>query len=147
MKTLMYSLIVALVVNILLSCTNEIKEELSPVVSAAYSGAWKFHAGEGKDSLWMSPDYDDSTWLDVVSSQLLKDQGVSLEKGFGWYRKRIQFCDSLQYAINKTGAIILHLGHLSACDEVYMNGNLIGKTGRFPPDYMGTFEHERNYIV
>ncbi len=147
MNALRQCLVIILGILTLFSCQNEIKEDLSPVVSESYSDVWKFHAGEGADSLWMNIDYNDSFWQEVVSSQLLIDQNVSLENGFGWYRKTIQLSDSLQKAVEKSGAAILHLGRFAACDEVYVNGNLVGKTGRFPHDYMGYFDNERNYIV
>jgi cephalosporin-C deacetylase-like acetyl esterase len=147
MRIFIQSLVIIWGISILFSCKENIKEDPSPTVNEKYSGIWKFHAGEGADSLWMNVEYNDSSWQEVVSSQLLKDQNVSLENGFGWYRKNIQFSDSLQNAIKKSGAIVLHLGRFAACDEVYMNGNLVGKTGRFPHDYMGYFDNERNYLV
>jgi len=147
MKGLRLSTIIIGII-ILLSCQNGgLKEDTFPVVSESFSDIWKFRAGEGVDSLWMKADYDDSLWKDVSSSRLLKEQGMSLENGFGWYRKTIQFSDSLQDAVKKAGALMLHLGKFAACDEVYVNGNLVGKTGRFPHDYMGYFDNERNYLI
>ncbi|MBB4034310.1 cephalosporin-C deacetylase-like acetyl esterase [Dysgonomonas hofstadii] len=147
MNALRQCLVIILEILFLSSCQNEIKEDLSPVVSESYSDVWKFHAGEGTDSLWMNADYNDAFWQEVVSSRLLKDQNISLENGFGWYRKTIQLGDSLRNAIERSGAAILHLGRFAACDEVYVNGTLVGKTGRFPHDYMGYFDNERNYLV
>lgn len=129
------------------SCKEGIQEDLSPVLTETYSDAWLFHAGEGTDSLWMQPDYNDSLWKEVSSSKLLKDQNVALDNGFGWYRKTIQLSDSLRNAIKNKGAAILHLGRLAATDEVYFNGKLIGKTGEFPHDYRGYYDGERNYLV
>ncbi len=147
MKGLRLSTIIIGII-ILLSCQSTgLKEDTFSVVSESFSDIWKFRAGEGVDSLWMKADYDDSLWKDVSSSQLLKEQGMSLENGFGWYRKTIQFSDSLQDAVKKAGALMLHLGKFAACDEVYVNGNLVGKTGRFPHDYMGYFDNERNYLI
>lgn len=140
-------LFIAICVIALSSCTKSIAEDTTPVVRELYSETWKFHAGEGIDSMWMNPGCDDSKWIEIVSNKLLKDQQLKLDNGFGWYRKTIQFSDSLKDAIAKKGAIVLHLGKLAACDEVYMNGYLVGKTGKFPHDYMGYFDNERNYIV
>lgn len=130
----------------ILSCRRQIpaNEEL---ISESYSDVWKFHAGEGKDSLWMNVDFDDSDWIEVTSSRLLKDQDISLDNGFGWYRKTIQLSDSLQNNIKKYSAAMLHLGRLAATDEVYLNGKLIGKTGEFPDNYKGYHDGERNYLV
>lgn len=147
MKVLIKSLVTLVGISMFFSSCSSVKEDTSPIVGQAYSDIWKFHAGEGIDSLWMNSDYSDASWQEVTSLKLLKDQNVSLENGFGWYRKTIQFNDSLQEAIKKSGAIMLHLGRFAACDEVYLNGNLIGKTGKFPHDYMGYFDNERNYIA
>jgi cephalosporin-C deacetylase-like acetyl esterase len=131
----------------LFSCKQQIAENTDPVVSESFSGIWKFHAGEGIDSLWTNPDYNDTGWQEVTSSKLLRDQNIKLENGFGWYRKKVQLSDSLINAVKNKGAIMLHLGRLAATDEVYFNGKLVGKTGRFPHDYMGYFDNERNYLV
>lgn len=132
---------------LLVSCVSKIPEDTTPSVTEVYSDIWKFRAGEGVDSLWMDSSFDDSHWVEVVSSKLLKDQNVSLDNGFGWYRKTIQFNDSLKQAVENKGAAVLHLGRLAACDEVYVNDVQVGKTGHFPHDYMGYFDNERNYIV
>lgn len=118
----------------------------SAAVTDTYSSAWRFHAGEGVDSLWMDSSYNDSAWQEVVMDKLLKDQGV-IFSGFGWYRKNITFSDKLQSDIKAKGAVVLNLGRLAACDEVYFNGKLVGKTGQFPHDYMGYFDNERKYLV
>jgi len=131
----------------LLSCKTEIKEDITPVVTGYFSDIWKFHSGEGKDSLWMDPGYQDSGWKEASSAKLLKDQDLQPDNGFGWYRKTIQLTDSLKNAIKDKGAAVLHLGRIAATDEVYFNGKLIGKTGEFPHNYKGYFDGERNYLV
>lgn len=141
------NLLVATIFIVLSSCGNSVLEDTSPAVTTLYSDTWKFHAGEGTDSLWMSPEYNDLHWIDVTSTKLLKDQDIAPDNGFGWYRKTIQFNDSLKNAIKNKGAAVINLGRLAACDEVYVNGNLIGKTGKFPHDFMGYFDKERNYVV
>ena len=131
-------------VGIFASCENEVATKK---ITEEFSGTWKFLPGAGTDGLWINSDYDDSSWQEVTSEKLLSDQNVRTEYGFGRYRKTIRFSDSLRYAIDKEGGLILHLGKSAACDEVYFNGLLVGKTGEFPPDYMGTFDGERNYVV
>lgn len=137
-----------LIGSLLLSCkSNSIPEDASPIVSEEFSETWKFHAGEGVDSLWFTTNYDDSKWLDVSSKINLKDKNIALDNHYGWYRKSIQFGDSLRDAIKRKGAIVLHLGKIAACDEVYMNGKLVAKTGDFPDNYKGYFDTDRNYLV
>lgn len=122
-------------------------EDTAPTVCETFSETWKFHKGQGTDSLWYSPDVNDSCWTDVFSKMTLKEQDIALDNHYGWYRKNVVFGDSLKKAIKTKGGIVLHLGKLVACDEVYVNGKLIGKTGEFPDDYKGYFEGDRNYLV
>ncbi len=147
MKILGLGLIILVGISSLISCKSDIQEDLTPVISESYSDIWKFRAGEGTDSLWMNTDYNDSGWVEVTSSKLLKDQNITLDNGFGWYRKAIQLSDSLRQSIKTKGAIMLHLGRLAATDEVYFNGKMIGKTGEFPHNYKGYNDGERNYFV
>ena len=136
-----------LIIASLSSCKEEIKEDTSPKVTDNFDNTWKFHSGEGVDSLWMDTSLNDSSWLEVSTDSLLKNQGIKLDNGYGWYRKTIQLSDSLQVAIKNKGAILLHLGKLAATDEVYFNGKLVAKTGDFPPNYMGYHDGERNYLI
>ena len=97
------------------SCTQSVREDTTPVVTDFYSNVWKFYAGEG-DSLWASISYDDSVWVEVTTGNTLKEQGVKLENGFGWYRKTITLSDSLMADIDRKDAAVLHLGRISAVD-------------------------------
>lgn len=146
MKQLNKYFLFVLVAGLLVSCKSKVQEVITPQIVEEYSEAWSFKAGEG-DSTYLLPTYNDSAWVEVTSTRLLKDQNLSTDNGFGWFRKTVQFSDSLQNAIKEKGAIVLHLGKFAACDEVYINGNLVGKTGKFPHDYMGYFDHERDYVV
>lgn len=147
MKKMTNYLLCILIVAASISCKAKIAEDTSPQITESYSNTWKFRAGEGVDSAYYDVKLNDKNWQEVSSSKLLKDQGVSLDNGFGWYRKTIQLSDSLQKASRSAGALVLHLGKLAACDEVYFNGRLVGKTGEFPNNYMGYFDNERNYLV
>lgn len=132
---------------ILLACNNGNREDVSLPKTETFSEIWKYHAGEGNDSTWTDIHYNDSGWISVVSTKTLKEQGIATDNGFGWYRKYIQLSDSLVSGLDAKGALVIRLGKMAACDEVYLNGKLIGKTGKFPHDYMGSFDNERNYIV
>lgn len=140
-------LFLLLITTSLLAFNKRFHEDKTPLVVQSFSDVWKFRAGEGRDSLWMSPDYNDSAWVEVSSFKILTDQQIQLHDGFGWYRKTIRLSDSLKNELVTKGALVLRLGRLAAADEVYFNGELIGKTGEFPPDYKGYFDGERNYLV
>lgn len=145
-KTIIKTLL-AVIAIVLFSSLHGTSQVVAATVTDSYSDIWKFHAGEGVDSSWMNIDYNDKLWQEVSSEKLLKDQNVSLDNGFGWYRKTITFSKKLRNDIKSKGAVVLNLGKLAACDEVYFNGKLVGKTGRFPHDYMGYFDNERKYLV
>ncbi len=108
---------------------------------------WKFHAGEGRDSSWSTTDYQDNHWANVVSNKLLKEQGQKLDQGFGWYRKKLTFPAQMQQKIAAAEGVTIDLGQFAACEEVYVNGMLVGKTGEFPQNFAGYFDHERKYFV
>jgi len=134
-----------------ISCLNvsfaqSVQEDTTPAVTDLYSNVWKFHAGEGSN-LWASAAFDDSAWIEITTDKTLMQQDARLEYGFGWYRKTIILSNNLWADIDRKEAAVLHLGHISATDEVYFNGTLIGKTGEFPPNYKGTYNNERNYFV
>lgn len=118
-----------------------------PAVAEDINTEWKFHAGDGVDSGWYRIAYEDNHWKQVLSTQTLAAQHVHPENGFGWYRKQVVFSKAMQTAIRKSGGVVLDLGKFAACEEVYVNGNLVGKTGDFPPDFAGYFDHERRYYV
>ena len=147
MKRITNYFLLIVTAGLILSCKTKIAEDTSPQIIESYSDTWRFHAGEGTDSTWFDTKFDDKNWQEVTSQKLLKDQDISLDNGFGWYRKTIQLSDSLQEGIKNKGGLVLHLGRLAACDEVYFNGQLVGKTGEFPQNYMGYFDNERNYLI
>lgn len=147
MKRITNYFLLIVTAGLILSCKTKIAEDTSPQITESYSDSWRFHAGEGTDSAWFDTKFDDKNWQEVTSQKLLKDQNISLDNGFGWYRKTIQLPDSLQEGIKNKGGLVLHLGRLAACDEVYFNGQLVGKTGEFPQNYMGYFDNERNYLI
>ena len=108
---------------------------------------WKFHAGEGKDSSWNAKNYRDQHWASVVSDKPLKEQGQLLQQGFGWYRKQLVFPAPMQQKIAEAEGVQIDLGQFAACEEVYVNGILVGKTGEFPPNFAGYFDQRRRYFV
>jgi cephalosporin-C deacetylase-like acetyl esterase len=131
---------------ILITACNQAKR-VDTTVSGSFSDEWKFNAGKGDSAHWESPDWDDSGWVVVSGNKTLKDQEISLDNGFGWYRKTIVLPDSLQKAISEADAAIIHLGKFAATEEIYFNGKLIGKTGDFPDNYKGYHGEERNYLI
>jgi sigma-B regulation protein RsbU (phosphoserine phosphatase) len=89
------------------------------------SGDWAFQPGD--DSRWSRPDLDDSHWRIISTQQSWQDQGVSRPRDFFWYRLHVRL--PLQHA-----PLSLLFGYSAFPYEVYVNGQLIGRFGRLPPE-------------
>lgn len=104
-------------------------------------GTWRFRPGD--DTAWKEPDLDDSNWLEVQTPANWEDHGQSRQDNvYGWYRRRF---DIPQQAKGKD--IIIELGAIDDCDQTFVNGQLVGQTGSFPPDYNSAWDSPRSYRV
>jgi sialate O-acetylesterase len=86
------------------------------------SGVWKFKTGDEEE--WSWPAFDDSKWQDIKVPLYWEAQGYRQYDGLAWYR--MKFKDSPELAGKR---IVLLLGRIDDADEVYLNGELIGRTG------------------
>lgn len=84
---------------------------------------WKFKKGDNEE--WKDPSVDDSKWDNLLVPAAWDFQGYRDYDGFGWYRV------SVDIPSNKTDEkLVLLLGRIDDIDETYLNGELIGSTGR-----------------
>ncbi len=95
----------------------------------------KFHAGD--NASWAGENVDESSWRDIKNSATWTSQGVKVENGFGWYRYHVRLPKSLLEKSDLKETVDFILGGIDDADETYLNGKLIGKTGRFPSDEKG----------
>lgn len=86
-------------------------------------GHWKFQIGDNMD--WKEEDYDDSGWDGITVPGIWENQGYWNYDGFAWYRKNVMIPETLS-----GHQVVLLLGKIDDLDEVYINGELIGSTGR-----------------
>ena len=87
------------------------------------------------------PEYNDSDW-DIVS---LPSNWLLLYPGWHavcWYRLHIKFPDRLP-----DKSLGIRLGIISDVDEVFFNGCLIGRSGRFPPNRKSAYDKKRIYEI
>jgi len=108
----------------------------------------KFHAGD--DASWANVNIDDSSWQDIKNSDTWTSQGVKIENGFGWYRYHVNILRSMLEKSDLKETVDFILGGIDDADETYLNGKLIGKTGRFPSDangYQSQWSVKRCYRV
>ncbi|MBM2846059.1 MAG: hypothetical protein HW407_1371, partial [Bacteroidetes bacterium] len=84
---------------------------------------WKFMTGDNIE--WKDPAFDDSRWKQIAVPAFWETQGFKDYDGFGWYRTRFAVPPRLRQE-----RLIMMLGKIDDLDEVYLNGERIGKTGR-----------------
>lgn len=100
---------------------------------------WSFKTGD--DEKWSSKDFDDSAWEKITVGKPWEDVPAYAEyDGFAWYRLRFRFPPEF-VAEN----MIIVLGKIDDCDEVFLNGIKIGETGTMPPEYSSSWTAPRKY--
>ncbi|MCF8362324.1 MAG: glycoside hydrolase [Prolixibacteraceae bacterium] len=135
MKRLLYILAIVMAVGgSFQSYGNEYHYELS------LQGNWKFSIGDNHE--WSQRLYNDDTWSEIKVPARWEDEGYRGYDGFAWYRKYVRVP-----SVFKDRNVYLELGYVDDVDEVYFNGEKIGQTGTFPPDYETAYNSFRKYVV
>lgn len=101
-------------------------------------GGWKFSIGDDMD--WAKPNYNDKHWEIIKVPNSWEEEGFHGYNGYAWYRKHFTISSSM-----KDRNITVKLGRIDDVDEVYVNGNLVGSSGTFPPDYQTAYFAWREY--
>ncbi len=117
----------------------------SQVVSAAeQSEEWplpshlKFKPGDSPE--YSETSFDDADWLSVPVSDATR-AGASLDPaGRGWFRLHFSAPQGA-----KLENIAVYLGLIGCADEVYLNGQLVGKTGSLKSSWNASFRRVRAY--
>ncbi|MBK6938345.1 MAG: hypothetical protein IPH18_16915 [Chitinophagaceae bacterium] len=84
----------------------------------------------------------DDDWLSAAVPSGWTKLGINKERTIGWYRLSITLPDNL---LNKD--LIFLAGTIDDADETYFNGELIGATGKFPPDDQSAWDADRKYLI
>jgi hypothetical protein len=92
------------------------------------SGKWLFSIGNHRE--WSREKCDESHFEPILVPATWESQGYGEYDGYAWYRKTFFMDKDL-----RDEKLILALGKIDDCDEVYFNGIKIGSTGHFPDDY------------
>lgn len=130
-----------LIILLFIAGCNVIEDKISDDNELSdLSGKWKFSIGD--DPFWASPDYDDWDWEEIEVPSSWENEGFYGYDGFAWYRKWFELPD--EYS-NKN--LILYLGFIDDVDETYLNGNLIGLSGGFPPYFLTAYTASREYFL
>ncbi|MDI6765477.1 MAG: alpha-galactosidase [Bacteroidota bacterium] len=104
------------------------------------SDRWKFAVGDSME--WKEPNFDDNDWKEIVIPSRWENVGYPNLDGFAWYRTK--FTLPTDWTLQ---SLKLYLGKIDDCDQTYFNGNLIGKTGDFPPNYVTEWTSFRIYQI
>lgn len=114
-------------------------------ISFSQSNLWKFSTGD--DVKWADPSFNDNDWKEIDITKTWETQGYTVYDGYGWYRKEMVIHSDIKTASEKNGGLKITLGKIDDADYTYFNGQLIGKTGEFPPAYVGKYDVLREYII
>ncbi|MFM7486923.1 MAG: hypothetical protein ACKO13_08375, partial [Cytophagales bacterium] len=96
-------------------------------------GNWKFHIGD--KSAWSDPLFDDDSWETIQVPSPWEDEGFNGYDGFAWYRKKFDGSK-----LSKENTYYLNMGYIDDCDEVFINGQLIGVSGTMPPKFKTAYQ-------
>jgi sialate O-acetylesterase len=102
-------------------------------------GEWKFALGDNMK--FAKPDFNDADWETVYVPAAWQEEGFRRYNGYAWYRTTFE----IEFKAGEP--LFLHLGKIDDVDEVYINGQLIGSTGGFPPDYFSAWNVNRTYTI
>lgn len=102
---------------------------------------WRFQKGD--DAAWKARTFDDSGWQTVtLPDSWERHSSYTDDNVYGWFRRRIEIP-----ADCKGRDFDLLLGCIDDVDETFLNGERIGGSGSFPPDYKTAWDTQRRYRV
>ncbi len=76
--------------------------------------------------------FDDSHWKEIKTGLNYELQGYDGYNGYSWYRIKAVIPYSIKEKSFWKDSLRIDLGRIDDCDEVFLNGTLINKSGRFP---------------
>ena len=108
----------------------------------------RFQTGDSPERA--AADFDDSSWRTIDITRTWDAQGVPAETQFGWYRMHFTPARRDFEGAPFAQYVILDLGPVDDVDETYLNGVLIGSTGRIPSatsGYSSAWSLPRRYLI
>lgn len=103
-------------------------------------GEWAFNIGDNLS--WATTNYNHRNWERIEVPSKWENQGFNGYDGFAWYRV---YFDGQSLNPNQTHFLLL--GQIDDADECYVNGRMIGKSGRFAPNFKTAYTAYRNYLI
>jgi sigma-B regulation protein RsbU (phosphoserine phosphatase) len=112
----------------------DLSRDHEPLVSL--DGLWHFHPGDSprtpsqlglpESFAWAQSAFNDAAWPLLRSNRSWSTQGYPALSGYGWYRFTLSIPPSQEPAS-------LMLAPIVTSYEVYVDGQLVGKSGKMPP--------------
>jgi hypothetical protein len=102
--------------------------------------SWKFMVGDSMK--WKESSYNDEHWKEISVPAHWEETGYPGLDGFAWYR--VAFTLPADW---KQDSLVFDFGKIDDCDETYLNGTLIGRTGTMPPNYNSEWTTFRRYTI
>jgi AraC-like DNA-binding protein len=96
---------------------------------------------KGDDTKYKDYEYADSRWTAVSLPSNWNDLFPGWT-GICWYRLHVKFPSGIP-----KNSIGINLGIISDVDETFFNGQLIGKSGKFPPVRESSYDRQRLYEI
>lgn len=106
---------------------------------------WKFKTGDNAE--WSATAFNDSDWGSITPGIVWEQQGFPAYDGFAWYRATFTIPSKYRKAAEEYGGLSLQLGRIDDVDVTWFNGELIGKTGELPPNYITKYDELRAYSI
>lgn len=101
-------------------------------------GHWKFNIGA--DLKWKEAGFNDDNWSEIEIPSSWEDERFHGYSGYAWYRKTFNL-----EVENVNRQMYLIFESIDDVDETYLNGELIGFSGSFPPEYETAYDVPRKY--
>ncbi len=128
---------IAIIAALIASLITVRAEEKNQLVDLR--GMWKFEIGDDKQ--WANSKFDDNKWGEIFVPADWENEGYAGYDGYAWYRKHFTIPQSTQ---GKT--LYFHILVDDVC-AVYINGNLIGEGGKFPPHYETAYNITNEFFI
>ena len=100
----------------------------------------------GDKAEWSKPEFADAGWKTIEAGRNWETVGFNGYDGFGWYRFHVNIPQSIKIKSVWKDSLRINLARIDDADEVYLNGKLISKNGKFPSDpggYQSNWEADR----
>lgn len=95
---------------------------------------------QGDDMNWAKAELDDASWSEIDITRPWDQQGFPQNTmSYAWYRIHVTIPKSVFQGSDQQNVLIFELPMVDDVDECYLNGKLIGTTGRMPTNPAGYF--------